>query len=63
MSNVYDGFRELKCPVCGRNFIYNHYSVFRRNVKGHLKYFCRYNCMVAHDLREEAKKVKKNDTE
>lgn len=52
----YDGFREIKCDFCGRNFIYNPHSVYRR-VEKRTKHFCKYTCMTAYD-RERAEKKK-----
>ena len=43
--------KELKCPHCGRTFIYNSQSIYKLKKKGKIVYYCGYHCWLANDNR------------
>lgn len=53
------GFKEDKCPVCGKNFIIPIETVYKRKTPHDTKYYCSYSCF----RKGEPKVKKKRSTE
>ena len=53
----------MKCPVCGKGFVYSPISIFKLQVGRGLRHYCGYNCYRAdykglYEAREMKEKEK-----
>lgn len=42
-------WKQIACPICGKKFIPAAEHVYRRTVKGKMRYLCSYHCMLEYD--------------
>ena len=44
-------WKQIACPICGKKFIPAPEHVYRRTVKGKMRYLCSYHCMLEYDKK------------
>ena len=44
-------FVEKKCYICGRSFVPAQYHIYKRTVKGKVKWLCGYTCTCEYDRK------------
>ena len=42
-------FIELECPVCGRKFVPAPLHIYKRRVKGNMRFLCSWKCAAEYD--------------
>lgn len=56
---MYD-IKLIKCPVCGKDFVYNSSSIYKLVIHGELFWYCSYTCY--RSVQKELYKKSRNRT-
>lgn len=62
MERKKECFQSMKCPVCGKAFVYSPISIYKLHVGRGLRHYCGYNCYRADYKRlYEAQELKEKE--